>query len=129
EIKAPLLTGQPLPIIFGPFGEGNSGLFIFGIKNDKAAGTVYWLDGNSPDTQSDINFLEITSPSESLLAGVLYDSYGFVYSNRRSFMLIPTFQSGALGFIARENAGSRGVFSSWSICVGKDAIYYLTDNA
>lgn len=129
EIKAPLLTGQPLPVLFGPFGEGNSGLFNFGIGNKKAAGTVYWLDGNSPDTQSDINFLEITSPSEPILAGIMYDSYAFVYTNRRSFMLIPTFQNGPLGFIARENAGSRGVFSSWAICVGKDAIYYLTDNA
>lgn len=129
EIKTPLLTGQPLPILFGPFGEGNSGLFNFGLGNDLAAGTVYWLDGNSPDTQSDINFLEITSPSEIMLTGVMYDGYPFVYTNKRSFMLIPTFQNGPLGFIARENAGSRGVFSRWSICVGRDAIYYLTDNA
>lgn len=129
EIKTPLLTGQPLPMLFGPFGEGNSGLFLFATGNDKAAGTFYWTDGNSPDTQSDINFLELTSPSEPLLAGVMYDGYGFIYSNKRNFTILPTFQSGALGFIARENANSRGVFSRWSICVGRNYIYYLTDNA
>jgi hypothetical protein len=129
EIKTPLLTGQPLPLIFGPFGEGNSGLFIFGVGNNLAAGTLYWLDGNSPDTQSDINFLEITSPSEPILAGVMYDGYGYIYTSRRNFMIIPTFQSGALGFIARESANSRGVFSRWAICAGRDYIYYLTENA
>ncbi len=129
EVKAPLLTGQPLPILFGPFGEGNSGLFLFATGNKLAAGTLYWTDGNSPDTQSDINFLEITSPSEPLMTGVMYDGYGFIFSDKRSFMIIPTFQSGALGFIARENANSRGVFAKWSICVGRDFIYYLTENA
>lgn len=129
EIKTPLLTGQPLPIMFGTFGEGNSGLFVFGLGNDKAAGTLYWLDGNSPDTQSDINYLEITSPSEPLLAGVMYDSYGFILTNERSFAIYPTFLNGPLGFIARESANSRGLFSRWSICVGRNYIYYLTENA
>lgn len=129
EIKTPLLTGQPLPIIFGTFGEGNAGLFVFGLGNNKAAGTLYWLDGNSPDTQSDINFLEITSPSEPLLAGVMYDSYGFVFTNERSFAVYPTFLNGPLGFIARESANSRGIFSRWSICAGRNFIYYLTENA
>lgn len=128
EIKSPLLTGQPLPTIFGPFGEGNSGLVIFGIGNQKAAGTLYWLDGNFPDTQSDLNFLEITSPSEPILAGVMYDGYAFIFTNKRSFYLMSTFQSGTFGFTARESNGSRGVFSPYSICSGKDYIYFLSEN-
>lgn len=126
EIQAPLLTGQAIPILFGPWGEGSSGLIIFGLK--AIDGILFWLDGNSPDTMSDLNFLEITSPSEPLLAGVIYDAYAFVLSSRRSFTLYPTYQSGGLGFIARENANSRGVLGSYCVCAGRDFIYQVTEN-
>jgi hypothetical protein len=129
EIKTPLLTGQPLPMLAGTFGEGNSGLFLFATGNKKAAGTIYWTDGNVPDTQSDLNFLEITSPSEPVLAIVIYDGYGFAFSTERSFMIVPTFDQNGIRFFARESANSRGVFSPWSITVGRDYIYYLTENA
>lgn len=129
EIKSPLLTGQALPVVFGPFGEGNFGLFFFGLGYKKAAGTLYWLDGNSPGTMSDLNSLEITSPSEPLLTGVIYDGFGYVWTTRRSFQLQPTFNGQSFGFIARENANSRGVFSRYAIAVGRDYIYHLTENA
>lgn len=129
EIIDPLMTGQPLPIMFGVFGEGNTGLIIFGAGDKNAAGTLYWLDGNSPDTMSDSNRLELTSPSEPIMAGVIYDGYGFVYTNKRSFMLLPTYQSGQLGFIARENANSRGAFCRTGVCIGRDFIYQISENA
>ncbi len=130
EIQEPLLTGQPLPVIFGPTGEGFLGLFIFGLGDDNAAGTVYWLDGNSPDTMSDQNRLEITSPSEPLITGVIYDGYPYVYTNKRSFVLQPTISSaGDFSFVAREAANSRGVFSRWAICVAPDYIFFLSENA
>lgn len=129
ELQAPLLTGQTLPVIFGPTGKGNAGLTIFGIGDKNAAGTLYWLDGNNPDTQSDLNRLEISSPSEPLVSGVIYDDYAFVWSTARSWMIIPTNVNGRSSFIARENANSRGLFSKWAICVGHTHIYFLSENA
>lgn len=130
EIQAPLLTGQPLPVIFGPFGEGNFGLYIFGLGDKLNAGTLYWLDGNSPDTMSDLNRLEITPPSEPLISGVLYDGFGFVWSTQRSFMIVPTQAAdGSFSFIARENANSRGLFSRYTIAVGPAFIYFISENA
>lgn len=130
EIEDPLLTGQPLPVILGPVGEGFLGLYIFGIGDKNAAGTIYWLDGNSPDTQSDLNRLEITSPSEPLVSGVIYDGYAFVWSTARSFVMQPTIASdGSFGFIARENANSRGLFCRSAITVGPSHIYFLSENA
>lgn len=130
EIQEPLLTGKPLPVIFGPTGEGFLGLFIFGLGDTNAAGTVYWLDGNSPDTMSDQNRLEITSPSEPLITGVIYDGFPYVYTNKRSFVLQPTISSeGDFSFVAREAANSRGVFCRNSICVAPDYIFLLSENA
>jgi hypothetical protein len=126
EIKDPLLTGQALPVIFGPIGLGQHGLIIFGLGDVNAGGTVYWLDGNSPDTMSDTNKLEITPSSEPLIGGVVYDGFGFVWTSRRSFTLYPSIDNkGRLGFQARENANSVGLASKDTIVVGNDAIYYL----
>jgi hypothetical protein len=130
ELLDPIMVGQPLPVIFGPFGEGNFGLYIFGLGDENAAGTLYWLDGNSPDTMSNLNRLEITSPSEPLVVGVMYDGYGFVFTNERSFMLVPTVApDGTFGFIARENANSRGVYSRNCITTSPAHIYFLSENA
>lgn len=130
EIEDPLLTGQPLPVIAGLVGEGYLGLYIFGCGDKNAAGTIYWLDGNSPATQSDTNRLEITSPSEPLVSIVIYDGYAQVYSTARSFTMQPTIDSnGNFSFIARENANSRGLFCRNAITVGPKRIYFLPENA
>lgn len=130
EIQDPLLTGQPLPVIFGPTGEGFLGLFIFGIGDKNNAGTVYWLDGNSPDTMSDTNRLEITPPSEPLVTGIIYDGFPYLYSIARGFVLQPTISSeGDFSFIARETANSRGVFCRTSICISPNYIFFLSENA
>lgn len=129
EIKDPLLTGQPLPVVWGSFGEGNFGNFFFGLGYKKAAGTLYWLDGNSPGTMSDLNNLEITSPSEPLVAGVMYDGLPYVWSIEKSFQIVPTYAGDQFSFVARENANSRGLFSRYAIVAARNYIYHLTENA
>lgn len=130
EIQDALMVGQPLPVVFGPFGEGNFGLYIFGLGDKNAAGTLYWLDGNSPDTMSNLNRLEITAPSEPLITGVMWDNYGYVYTRKRSFQLIPTVSAtGAFGFVARKNSTSRGAYSQHTIVAAPDGIYSLSGNA
>lgn len=129
EIQDPLLTGQPLPVVFGPFGEGNFGNFFFGLGYKKAAGTLYWLDGNSPGTMSDLNNLEISSPSEPLVSGVIYDALPYVWTIEKSFQIIPTYAGEQFSFIARENANSRGLFSRYAIVAARNFIYHLTENA
>jgi hypothetical protein len=126
EIKEPLMTGQPLPILVGVFGLGNSGLVLFGAGDINAAGSVYWLDPNSPDTMSDTNRLEITPSSEPIVGGCIYDGFPFFWTNKRSYMLIPsTTENGVLTFTARENANSVGLAHKNALVVAPDAIYYL----
>lgn len=128
EIAEPLITGQPLAIMAGPFGEGFEGLVIFGAGDINSPGTVYWLDSNSPDTQSDLNKREITSPTEPIMAIVIYDSFAFVYTTQRSFTLSPDLSGGYLDFVARENANSKGLFARKGICVARTFIYQLVDD-
>jgi hypothetical protein len=128
SMPEPRIVGQPLPVMFGTFGQGEIGLIIFGLGDDNAAGTIYWLNGNEPHLQNENNYLEITAPSEPLMNGVIYDGIPFVWTTERSYMLIPSFIDGELQFSARENANSKGLFARWGICVGKDFIYYITTN-
>lgn len=124
----PRLVGQPLPVIFGTFGQGETGLIIFGVGDKNAAGTVYWLNGNEPDLMHEENSLEITSPAEPLMNGIIYDGVPFIWTTERSYMLIPSFIDGELTFNARENANSTGLFARWGICQGGDFIYYISTN-
>jgi hypothetical protein len=128
RIEEPILTGQPLPVVFGPFGSGFFGLIYFGLGDSNAPNKIYWTEGNNLDQMDSDNFLEITSPSESLIGGAMWDGIPYVWSNRRSFALYPRIDSnGVLVFEARENAGSKGLFSRNAICVGKKGIYYLNN--
>jgi hypothetical protein len=126
EIKEPLLTGQTLPILVGVFGLGITGLIIFGAGDINAAGTIYWLDGNSADTMSDTNKLEITPPSEPIIGGCMYYGYPFFWTTKRCYILTPTFtDTGYLSFRAREVANSTGLANRATICVSGNYIYYL----
>lgn len=124
-IKTPIMVGQPLPIIFGTFGQGNQALINFALGDNLNPNILYWLDPNTISTASDRNKLEITSPNEVLLNGIMYDDFAYVFTNYRSFWITPTYDnSGNLGFIARKNAGSKGLFARDAICSCEDGIFY-----
>lgn len=123
EIREPLLTGKPLPIMAGTY-KG----VIFGAGDVNAAGTVYWLDPNSPDTMSDVNKIEVSTPSEPIMAIVIYDDFVFIYTTKRSYTLTAFNSNGYLDFSPRENANSGGIISRYGVCVARAAIYQLSDD-
>jgi hypothetical protein len=119
-LPAPRLVGQTLPTIFGPYGEGNLGLIVFGLGNINAKGTIYWLDGNSPDTMHDINSLEITSPDEPLVDGCIYRNIPYVFTNKRGFALKPRVTNdGILTFYAELVEEFRGVRTKGNIAIAE----------
>lgn len=129
-IPQPTIVGYPFPIISGSFGEGTGGLYVFGLGDPINPGTLYWLDGNSASLQNQGNFLEITSPSEPLLNIVFYDSYAFVWTNKRSFQVLPQQDTatGQIYFQAKENEGVRGLYSRYAIMSTEYGVCYLTDD-
>ena len=128
-----LVAGQPLEHVWGPFGEGQTGIFIFGCGNSQQPGTLFWTRADSPDTASDINQLEITSPAEPLIAGGMYDGRPFVYSSERMFFIYPALESTLstdgvpeerISFRAQEVANSKGLISRHALAVGPK-IYFM----
>jgi hypothetical protein len=129
-MNTPEMAHQPLQCIWGPYGGGISGIFIFACGDPANPGTLYWTKGNHPESHPGANTLVLTSGSETLMNGVLWSSQPFVMSTQRMFQIFPNL-GGTTDFIALEVPNSKGLYARWGICstpqgicfVGKDGIY------
>lgn len=127
-----LTAGTPLPHIWGPY--NSEGAFIFGCGDKNNAGTLFWTNGNDPDSTDLVNSLVITSPSEPLRGGCMYDGTPYVWSTERIFRIYPWSVKGQ--FSVQEIPGGKGLWAEYSLTVqssgvsdqsvswvGKDGIY------
>jgi hypothetical protein len=130
-----LMAGTPMPHIWGVFGLGQSASFLFGCGAPLAPGTLYWTNGNDPDSTDLVNSLVVTSPSEPLRGGCIYDGRPYVFSTERMFAIYPSLTV-AGQFTVEEVPGGRGLWMEYSLTVqstgfsdqsitwrGKDGIY------
>lgn len=130
-----LMAGQPLPHIWGPYGIGQSGSYIFACGDPNARGTLYWTNGNDPDSTDVANNIVVTSPSEKLVTGCIYDGQPYCWSTERQFQIFPSLTIFGQ-FTTQEVAGAKGVWLEWSLSTqsngvsdqsvtwrGKDGIY------
>lgn len=130
-----LLAGQPLPHLWGVYGLGQGGSYIFGCGDTNAPSTLYWTNGNDPDSMDVVNSLIVTSPSERLQTGCIYQGNPYCWTTERMFQIYPSYT--VFGqFTVQEVSGARGVWMEWSLSVqnngfadvsvtwrGKDGIY------
>jgi len=130
-----LMSGQPMSHLWGPYGIGQSGSYLFACGDPNAPGTLYWTNGNDPDSTDIVNNIIVTSPSERLQTGCVYDGQPFCWSTERQFQIFPSLT--VFGqFTTQEIAGAKGVWMEWSLSVqsngfadqsvtwrGKDGIY------
>lgn len=122
-LPSPEIWHQPLPFVWGPFGGGFAGTFVFACGDQNDLGSLKWTNGNDVDSANDANRLVITSPSEPLQNGCMYGGTGWVFSSERLFTIYPTFGQ-ATDFIAIEVPNSKGLFMRWCLCVGKKGVYF-----
>ncbi len=116
-----LKAGSPLPHIWGPYGTGFGGAYIFGCGGAHSdAGTLYWANGNDPDSADIANSLVVTSPSEPLRGGCVYDGTPFVFSTERMFRIYPGNVAGQ--FTVQEIPGGKGLWAEYSLTVQSNAI-------
>lgn len=137
NIAEPILAAQPLPSLWGPT---DNTAYMFGCFDPLRPGTLYYTKGNNPDSAPDTNQIEVTSPSEPLMNGVIVNGIGMVFSTERAWLIYPTFTtalatvSGVEGqaFNLQESITDRGLYIRPAICTeagkrvffrGKDGIY------
>ena len=122
RVDSALQYGQPLPHMWGPFGAGQFGAYMFGCGDPVQSGVLYWTNGNDPDSMSAVNTLEITSPSEPLQNGCIYNGRCYVWSTQRMFVVTPDLVN-AGQFVAQVIPGARGLWAKWALAVG-DYMYF-----
>lgn len=130
-----LTAGQPLPHLWGSYGIGQSASYLFACGDPNAPGTLYWTNGNDPDSTDIVNNVVVTSPSEKLQTGCVYNGQPFCWSIERQFLIYPSLT--VFGqFTVQEVAGAKGCLLEWSLSVqnngladqsvtwrGKDGLY------
>lgn len=135
-----LRSGQPLSHLWGVYGVGFSGSYLFACGDPNGRGNLYWTNGNDPDSTDVVNFIQVTSPSEKLVTGCIYDGQPYCWSTERQFQIFPSLT--VLGqFTTQEVAGAKGCWLEWSLSVqanglsdqsvtwrGKDGIYDWSTN-
>ena len=119
EITAPVLTNQSLPAMWGPLAG-----HYFACGDSKNPGRLYFTNGNDPDSTTDINWIDVTSPSEPLQNGVVFNGRAYVFSTERMFAIHVAF--GELSrFTVVEVPSGKGMASRHAIAVGP-SIWYLS---
>jgi len=145
QIEQATILGVPLPCLWGPFSQGTAS-FLFAVGDLNQPGVLFLTKGNNPDAGPDTLQIEITSPSEPLMNGCMYDGTSFVWSSDRLFRLYPLFGSslivengviqqttGTNLFTPIEVPNGKGLWARWGIAVGpkiwfigRDGIYETT---
>jgi hypothetical protein len=133
-----IIAGQGAQHMWGPYGTGVSGSVIFGCGVANAAGILFWTNGNDPDSSDIVNSLQVTSPSEPLRGGCIYNGLAYVWSTERMFQIFPSLTVSGQ-FYVQEIVGGKGLWQEWSLTVqstsiadqsitwrGKDGIYNWT---
>lgn len=126
-VAEPVLTGEPMAFIIGPFADN----FLLSWGDPRNPGTIRATKGNDPDSAPIEYFLELCSPSEPIIGGVIYDNNAVVASNKRFWRIgidANALAAGRGNILTKEelNVG-HGLFAPWAICAGP-AIFFLGDD-
>lgn len=122
-IDSPVMQGVPMASLWGPF----NGTTMFGCGDVNNPGVLYWTQGNNPDAAGTDTNIEVTAPSEPLIAGCMFNGRAYVFSSRRQFLITPSASPNAQGQITyqvQDVPGSLGLLSRTALCVA-DRIYFL----
>lgn len=111
-IEAPIITSQPLPCLWGPLDTT-----LFACGDTLNPGRLYYTGVNSEGC-ADSDFYDVTSASEPLMNGCLYNGRSYVWSSERFFQIIPQGPNSPIRYTVQEIPGGKGLFSRWALAVG-----------
>jgi len=128
EIPEPILQGQPMPCFWGPLNDT-----FFGCGDPVNPQRLYWTNPGDADTTRQTNWLDITTPSEPLMNGVIYNGRCYIWSSERFFQVLPETQdeSGAVvGWNYVEIPSGKGLWARWAFTnpqsIPGDVLFFLS---
>jgi hypothetical protein len=117
-----------MPCFWGPLNET-----FFGCGDPVNPQRLYWTNPGDADTTRQTNWLDITTPSEPLMNGVIYNGRCYVWSSERFFQVLPESQdeSGAVtGWNYVEIPSGKGLWARWAFTnpqsIPGDVLFFLS---
>ena len=120
-IQEPIVGRQFQPYVWGPDAQGT----LFGCGDPLRPGVLSWCKQNSPDTVSDQDNADLTSPSEPLLGGeTTGDGLSYTASTRRWWALYPGSPGSGSLYAPVERPVGRGIAAPYAHCTDGVQIYF-----
>lgn len=113
------VLNQPIGRIWGPFDER-----VLGCGDPNRPDAVYYSKRSNADAWPPQNFIDVSSPSDPLQNGVVYNTRAFVFSKEKMYELIQNLIGGSV-LIAFATPCDRGLIGPWAV-VAADAIYFVS---
>jgi hypothetical protein len=114
----------PLPVIWGQFDRR-----VLGCGESSRPDAVYFSKQGNADSWPPGNWVTVSSPSDPMQAGCIYNTRCFAFSFERMYELVPGLVAGVT-FSPFPTPTTRGLISPWGLCtydrvyfVSKDGIY------
>lgn len=121
EVPEPIQQGKPLPVMWGPFMET-----LFATGSGTAPANIYFTKANDPDSAPVENFIEIESPSETVMNGLVFDNRCYAFTDKRMGIIVPKFDS-LNKFQWVEIPNGKGLFARWAFAVGPKIWFLAAD--
>lgn len=128
EIAEPTLAAQSSPSMWG---NSDNAAYMFAI-DPLNPGDLVFCKGNNLDSAPDTNRINVTSPSEPLINGVMANGIGMVFSSENGWIIYPNFTSalatitGVEGdaFSLIRSGVTRGLYIRPAICTDGSGAYF-----
>lgn len=110
-----------LPFIWGP---GFNPSRLFGCGDPDRPDAVYFSNPGNADQWGVGQWIDVSSPSDPMQNGCVFNTRVFAFSKERMFELQPAVLGGAT-LTPFQTPCSRGLISPWGLCSTARAIYFV----
>jgi len=120
QFNEPVLAHQPSAYLWGPDAAGS----VFSCGDAFRPGSFSFTKPYAPDSVPDSYNIELTSPAEPLLGGVVLDGLSFVGSAQRWWALYPQTENLAQRYNPVQQPFPRGIAAPFGVCTDGRSIYW-----
>jgi hypothetical protein len=122
-LPGPTFMDRPLGRVWGDY----LGIF-FACGDNINPGTLYYSNGNNIESMDDGNSIIVTSGSEQLQNGGVYNTFPFVASTENIFAIYVNPNDPIAAVRTVKTPAGRGFWTPWAWCLGSEGIIFLTQD-
>lgn len=120
-VNSVFVLQRPLPYVWGP---GFNPSRLFGCGDLDRPDAVYFTNPGNADQWGVGQWVDVSSPSDPMQNGCIFNTRTFAFSKERMFELLPSLIGGAT-VTPFQTPCSRGLISPWGLLATARTIYFV----